>query len=147
MNGDRHMYFVDKELLIERLDYIEKLSHEVESQDGFALERVCHMLIEVTVDVGNMIIDGFILRDPGSYSDVMDIMALEGVMSEENKNKIVETFEWRQKLQREYTNIDHQSLKEDFTKAKDLYAQFKQEVYRFFENENQSITAFKADKN
>lgn len=141
------MYFVDKELLIKRLDYIEELSHEVEAQNGYALERVCHMLIEVTVDVGNMIIDGFILRDPGSYSDVMDIMALEGVMSEENKNKIVETFEWRQKLQREYTNIDHQSLKEDFIKVRNLYAQFKKDVYDFFENENQSITAFKSDKN
>lgn len=147
MNGDRHMYFVDRELLIERLDYIEKLSHELETLEGYALERVCHMLIEVTVDVGNMIIDGFILRDPGSYSDVMDIMALEGVMSEENKNKIVETFEWRQKLQREYTNVNHESLKRDFIKAKHIYAQFKQDVYDFFENENQSITAFKADKN
>lgn len=141
------MYFVDKQLLIERLDYIEKLSHDVADESGYGLERVCHMLIEVTVDVGNMIIDGFILRDPGSYSDVMDIMAIEGVMSEENKDKIVESFEWRLKLQREYTTINHAQLKEDFIKVKDIYAQFKQDVYNFFENENQTITAFKADKN
>lgn len=141
------MYFVDKALLIERLDYIVNLTVEVEHQNGYGLERICHMLIEVTVDVGNMIIDGFILRDPGSYSDVMDIMALEGVMNESDKNKIVSTFHWRQKLQREYTDINHDKLKQDFLEAKDIYAQFKDNVYDFFENENQSITAFKAENN
>ena len=32
------------------------------------------MLIESSVDIGNMIIDGFILRDPGNYKDVIDIL-------------------------------------------------------------------------
>lgn len=136
------MYFVDKQLLIERLEYIEKLSRELPEVNGYALERVCHMLIEATVDVGNMIIDGFILRDPGSYSDVMDIMALEGVMPEEKRDKIVETFKWRNVLLRDYTSINHNELKEDFTVALDTYAGFKEDVYQFFENENQSITAF-----
>ena len=30
-------------------------------------ERIGQMLIESSVDIGNMIIDGFILRDPGNY--------------------------------------------------------------------------------
>lgn len=136
------MYFVDKELLIERLDYIKQLSRELPELNGYALERVCHMLIEATVDVGNMIIDGFILRDPGSYSDVMDIMALEGVISNEKRDVIVGTFNWRSALLREYTSINHKTLKEDFKLALNSYAGFKEDVYQFFENENQSITAF-----
>ena len=36
------------------------------------------MLIESSVDIGNMIIDAFILRDPGNYKDVIDILELEG---------------------------------------------------------------------
>lgn len=136
------MYFVDKQLLIERLDYIEHLSHQLPEVNGYALERVCHMLIEATVDVGNMIIDGFILRDPGSYSDVMDIMALEGVISDEQRDIIVRTFKWRNTLLREYTSIDHNTLKEDFADALATYEKFKIDVYNFFETENQSITAF-----
>ena len=136
------MYFVDKQLLIERLDYIEHLSRELPDVNGYALERVCHMLIEATVDVGNMIIDGFILRDPGSYSDVMDIMATEKVISDEKRDIIVKTFEWRNTLLREYTSIDHKALKEDFKDALDTYAKFKVDVYQFFETENQAITAY-----
>lgn len=136
------MYFVDKNKLIERLDYITKLSEDIKGAEGYALERISHMLIESTVDVGNMIIDAFILRDPGSYSDVMDIMALEGVITDDTRDEFLQTFQWRTILQREYTEIDHDQLKMDFLKHLSAYATFKSDVEQFFENENQSITAF-----
>lgn len=35
------------------------------------------------LDVGNAVIDGFIMRDPGSYEDIIDILQDEKVISEE----------------------------------------------------------------
>lgn len=139
------MYFVDRNLLDERVDYIEKLTMELEDAEGFALERICHMLIESTVDVGNMIIDGFILRDPGSYLDVIEILKTEGAIPEADQNDFKVTFGWRNKLVREYTDLDHGSMKADFKKHLDAYRQYKSRIYAFVENDGQAVTAFKGE--
>lgn len=141
------MYFVDKEILIDRLNYVEDLSHQLNKTSGFELERVAHMLIEATVDVGNMIIDGFILRDPGSYQDVIDILENEGAISAEDKAHFSETFKWRKILTRDYTNIDRAAMKQDFITHISAYKNFKESIFDFFEKEGQAITAFKGDRN
>ncbi|PIB45003.1 hypothetical protein AOA59_08845, partial [Pseudomonas sp. 2822-15] len=75
------MYFVDRELIEDRLNVLEKQlklfsAHESweKELDQLALERIAHMTIEIIIDVGNQMIDGFIMRDPGSYDDVIDIL-------------------------------------------------------------------------
>ena len=141
------MYFVDKDILNERLLYVEELTETFEKVEGLALERTCHMLIEAAVDVGNMIIDAFILRDPGSYQDVMDIMENEGVIPEEDNERFRATFEWRSELTRNYTRLNHDQMKQDFASNLSAYSDFKQNVLNFFENEGQAVTAFKGDDN
>lgn len=140
------MYFVDKDILLERLDYIEGLTADFDKAEGLALERTCQMLIEAVVDVGNMIIDGFILRDPGSYQDVMDIMGNEGVIPSDDNRHFSETFTWRSELTRNYTKLDHEAMKKDFQAHLAAYRDFKGNVFAFFENEGQTITAFKGDQ-
>lgn len=140
------MYFVDKEVLLERLEYIDQLTAGYEGMEGLALERSSQMLIEAVVDVGNMIIDGFILRDPGSYQDVMDIMETEGVIPAADNTKFKETFKWRVELTRNYTRLDHGQMKGDFEENLSAYRDFRKNVYAFFENEGQAITAFKGDQ-
>ena len=34
------------------------------------------------MDVGNLMIDGFIMRDPGSYEDIIDILIDEKVITQ-----------------------------------------------------------------
>ncbi|MCC4722523.1 DUF86 domain-containing protein [Salinicoccus sp. RF5] len=140
------MYFVDKDILLERLDYIEGLTAGFDRAEGLALERTCHMLIEAVVDVGNMIIDAFILRDPGSYQDVMDIMENEGVIPSDDNRHFSETFTWRSELTRNYTKLDHEAMKKEFQAHLAAYKDFKGNVFAFFENEGQTITAFKGDQ-
>ncbi|MCG1010103.1 DUF86 domain-containing protein [Salinicoccus sp. ID82-1] len=140
------MYFVDKDLLIERLDYIERLTGTFEEREDLALERSCHMLIEAVVDVGNMIIDAFILRDPGSYQDVMDIMENEGVIPSEDNRRFQKTFRWRSELTRNYTRLDHEEMKADFKEHLSAYRNYRKNVFDFFENEGQAITAFRGDQ-
>ena len=38
-------------------------------------------VIESIIDVGNTMIDGFIMRDPGGYEDIIDIMEDEKVIT------------------------------------------------------------------
>src|SRR5699024_12822787 len=89
------------------------------------------MLIESVVDVGNVIIDGFILRDPGSYQDVMDIMETEGVIPREDDERFKTTFKWRVELTRNYTSIDRAGRKRGFKENLSAYRDFRKNVYAY----------------
>ncbi|WP_414051119.1 DUF86 domain-containing protein [Macrococcus animalis] len=142
------MYFVDRDELEEKLVYIDKLSNEVTFAEGFALERICHMLIEAVVDVGNMIIDGFVMRDPGSYQDVIDILEMEKVISPQAKIEISNTLPTRQWFVRKYTEINHAEVKQIFIENIKAYQTFKADVDTFIENELGPVSAFgKGSKN
>lgn len=142
------MYFVDRDELEEKLVYIDKLSKEVVNSRGFALERVCHMLIEAVVDVGNMIIDGFVMRDPGSYQDVIDILEMEKVISSLSKDEISKTLPTRQWFVRNYTDINHAEVKRIFMENINAYQKFKNDVDTFIANELGPVSAFgKGSKN
>lgn len=142
------MYFVDRDELEEKLVYIDKLSKEVVNSEGFALERVCHMLIEAVVDVGNMIIDGFVMRDPGSYQDVIDILEMEKVISSLSKDEISKTLPIRQWFVRNYTDINHAEVKRIFMENINAYQKFKNDVDTFIANELGPVSAFgKGSKN
>ncbi|KAA1042535.1 DUF86 domain-containing protein [Macrococcus equipercicus] len=136
------MYFVDREELQHKLDYIEQLTQSFSREEGYGLERVCHMLIESVVDVGNMIIDGFIMRDPGSYQDVIDILEMENVISSTEAAAISATLPLRQWMVRDYTAIDHQSLKQQFADHLSAYESFKPAVSSFIDKELGPVSAF-----
>lgn len=139
------MYFVDKKLLNKRLDYIEGLAETIDTDNNLALERACHMLIEATVDVGNMIIDAFILRDPGNYQDVIDILAQEKVIGPEDAEKFKNTLIWRKELTRNYQSVDHTAMRAEFKENISAYKDFKKSIEYFYKNDPQAVTAFSGD--
>ncbi|PKE40136.1 DUF86 domain-containing protein [Macrococcoides caseolyticum] len=136
------MYFVDREELTFKLAYINQLSQVLEESKGYALERIAHMLIESVVDVGNMIIDGFIMRDPGSYKDVLDILEMEQVIPVQDAQMMRNTLYLRQWFVRDYINIDHNEVKRVFMENIASYKQFKANVDAFIENELGPVSAF-----
>jgi len=82
------MYFVDRKKMEERLGCMEQMLAYYKTRDSWdepferlALERIAHVIIEAILDVGNAMIDGFIMRDPGSYNDIIDILADEQVIA------------------------------------------------------------------
>ena len=85
------MYFVDRNQISESLNHMEVLLELYGNENGWqqdiihslALERIANVLIESIIDVGNSMIDGFIMRDPGSYEDIIDIMEDERVITSE----------------------------------------------------------------
>ncbi|MGV3243507.1 DUF86 domain-containing protein [Staphylococcus sp. 11261D007BR] len=138
------MYFVNKDQLSKKLTYLQQLTEDYArvKENHYAFERVAQMLIESSVDIGNMIIDAFILRDPGNYKDVIDILALEGAISEETQHKVNETVEVRRQFVHLYDTLDSEALKPLFDQAIPFYKQFVQEVVQFLETENVPVTAF-----
>ncbi|MDJ1156627.1 DUF86 domain-containing protein [Macrococcus caseolyticus] len=136
------MYFVDREELTLKLAYINQLSQVLEESEGYALERIAHMLIESVVDVGNMIIDGFIMRDPGSYKDVLDILEMEQVIPAQDAQMMRNTLYLRQWFVRDYINIDYNEVKRVFMENIASYKQFKANVDAFIENELGPVSAF-----
>ena len=86
------MYFVDKDKLTQKITYLQKLTEDYNDnkRNLYAFERIGQMLIESSVDIGNMIIDGFILRDPGNYKDVIDILELKMLFQKKHNHISIE---------------------------------------------------------
>ncbi|GAB0231187.1 DUF86 domain-containing protein [Staphylococcus pseudintermedius] len=138
------MYFVDKTQLETKLKYLKQLTEDYETvkSNHYAFERVAQMLIESSVDIGNMIIDAFILRDPGNYKDVIDILELEGAISKETQHALHETIDVRRQFVHYCDTLDIAQLIPLFDQTVPFYEQFIEEVLQFLENENVPVTAF-----
>ncbi|MCE5092452.1 DUF86 domain-containing protein [Staphylococcus chromogenes] len=143
------MYFVNKEKLSRKLTYLKQLTEDYESvkNNHYAFERVAQMLIESSVDIGNMIIDAFILRGPGNYKDVIDILELEGAISKETKLHLHKTIEVRKQFVHLYDELNMAEVQPLFDEALPYYRQFIEEVVYFLENENVPVTAFGKGEN
>ncbi|MEK4875806.1 DUF86 domain-containing protein [Bacillus sp. FSL W8-0102] len=144
------MYFVDRNKVEDRLTYLEVRLSLLETQTDWktgiekaALERVAHSIIEAVIDTGNDIIDGFIMRDPGSYDDIVDILLDEKVITEELAASLKEIISLRKMLVQEYTTIDHQKVDQVFKKNLELLKQFPIKVRSYLNNELGPVSAFK----
>ncbi|MFP5162859.1 DUF86 domain-containing protein [Staphylococcus equorum] len=138
------MYFVNKEKLNTKLNYLQQLITDYpQSKDNhYAFERIAQMFIESAVDIGNMVIDGFILRDPGNYKDVIDILELEKVISKDTQVHINKTVDVRKQFVHYYDELDTASLIPLFDETVHYYQQFIEEVIRFLKSEDVPVTAF-----
>nr|WP_202109940.1 MULTISPECIES: DUF86 domain-containing protein [Bacillus amyloliquefaciens group] len=108
-----------------------------------ALERISHLMIECILDVGNDMIDGFIMRDPGSYDDIMDILTDEKVVAEDEGNKLKQLISSRKQLVQEYQHADHQELLTLITLNRDVLKAFPARVRTYLETELGPVSAFK----
>ncbi|MFC2947160.1 DUF86 domain-containing protein [Virgibacillus sediminis] len=142
------MYFVDRGRIEEILTYMEGVLGELKkgsftsSYEKYALERMVHVLIESTLDVGNMMIDGFIMRDPGSYEDIIDILIDEKVLPSEEEENYKEVIRLRKTLVNEYTAVDHYSLYESVHKNWGSLQNFSARIRKYMDNELGVANAF-----
>ncbi|SDM75354.1 DUF86 domain-containing protein [Bacillus sp. OK048] len=143
------MYFVDREKLELTLVFLEKQIQLFSSQERWstplekaALERVTHLVIESLLDVGNAIIDGFIMRDPGSYDDIIDILIDEKVITAESGKSLKILIQNRKVLVQLYTDIDHIELQKQFVDNMNVLALFPKNVRDYIKNELGPVSAF-----
>lgn len=144
------MYFVDRERIEKTLQFYEEQFLLFEKQPSWttilekkALERISQLIIEAILDVGNSMIDGFIMRDPGSYEDIIDILEDEKVINSKQANDYKVLIRLRKSLVQEYIDINHEEL-ESIVKANiDSVKSFPQSVRNYLENELGPVSAFK----
>lgn len=90
---------------------------------GVAVERTLHIAVEILVDMSNILIDALIMRDPGSYQDIIDIMLDESVLSEETANNMKSAVEIRTQLVHRYLDTFPLSM---IDQARELYPWFQE---------------------
>lgn len=135
------MYFIDRSKIEQTLIYMEKILQELgksaytSTLEKLSLERMAHMLIESTVDVGNMMIDGFIMRDPGSYEDIIDILVDEKVIPPADEDHYKSVIRLRSSLVKDYLTIDHEKLKVTMLNNKAILEKFSTHVRKYLDNE------------
>ncbi|EIT87177.1 hypothetical protein A374_02949 [Fictibacillus macauensis ZFHKF-1] len=143
------MYFVDRTKIEQTLVHMENLLKAVESLkectstiEQLALERATHIVIESMMDVGNAIIDGFIMRDPGSYEDILDIFWDEKVLTESEAASLKQVVSLRKMLVQQFIDVDHAHLQEVLTKQASALSTFSSSVRRYLEKELGPVSAF-----
>lgn len=145
------MYFVDQKKIEEILSYMDQILEELASQsynsfsEKLTLERVVHVLIESIIDVGNLMIDGFIMRDPGSYEDIIDILVDEKVIPKDDENNYKSIVGLRKKLVKDYWAIDHSELSKVVKENRKTLDRFSKHIHTYLKNELGVANAFMPD--
>lgn len=100
-----------------------------------AMERALHLSIEAVIDTGNALIDGFIMRDPGSYADIVEILRDETVVSDEQAGVLASVVEFRRFLVNEYTKVPQEAMIALVGKGLPVLRQFEPAVRSYLEKE------------
>jgi uncharacterized protein YutE (UPF0331/DUF86 family) len=144
------MYFVDRNKIEHTLGFFERQLALFHSQtdwksdiEGLALERIGHLLIECILDTGNDMIDGFIMRDPGSYDDIMDILVDEKVVTEEEGAQLKQLIAYRKTLVQQYQLADSAELYKLITAHLAVLQAFPKRIRIYLETELGPVSAFK----
>ncbi|WP_025028432.1 DUF86 domain-containing protein [Caldalkalibacillus mannanilyticus] len=144
------MYFVDRKKLEQRLTYIEGLLTYLASQEQLpedvgarlALERAAHMSIEAILDVGNQMIDGFIMRDPGSYEDIIDILTDEQVVDQQVGLGLVKWIQLRKSLVTEYEQVQAEVIWSHYQEVRSAMESFPTCVRLYLNEQLGPVSAF-----
>lgn len=142
------MYFVNRSKIEEILNYIDEILQELETNsyesfmEKLALERMSQVFIESVLDVGNMMIDGFIMRDPGSYDDIIDILIDEKVLPEEEESSYKEIIKLRKVIVNDYISINHSELIATMNAKKNIIKEFSSHIRTYLNSELGVANAF-----
>lgn len=148
--GASLVYFVDRAKITQTLDYLDNLLAILEVESNWlqsdvtklALERIGHNVMEAMMDVGNLMIDGFIMRDPGSYEDIIDILVDEKVITSEMDAPLKEVVGLRKMLVREFIRVNHEEVVRVLTMNLAHLKQFSPKVGAYLVNELGPVSAF-----
>ena len=144
------MYFIDRNQIENALAHMEKLltlyNEEKEwTTDlihSLAVARLSHVVIESIIDVGNSMIDGFIMRDPGGYDDIIDIMEDEKVITSEMSDPLKLVIGLRRMIVRDFTNVNTETIVEVLNQSMEALLVFPTNVRHYLEHELGPVSAF-----
>lgn len=131
------MYNVNRKQIDRRLSYIAIVTNTADllvpsdiAADPikrFAAERAIHLAAECVTDIGNYMIDGFVMRDASSYEDIVHILHGEQVFTDDLFLFLKSLVRMRKPLVQEYDQLD-------VTEISHLVSQLPFELPRFAES-------------
>ena len=145
------MYFVDREAIEDKLHYLAKQIELFESKGSFdsseydqlILERLTQTMVDTVLDVGNAMIDGFIMRDPGSYEDIIDILVDEQVISTDMEKPFKAMLPFRKMIVQSYTQTKHEEVEAAVRENLAAFKVYPAKITAYLEKELGVVTAFK----
>jgi len=147
--SEDRMYFVDRDKIEETLLYMEQKVQYIQKQNDLSTEmgklsyeRCAHVIIESILDCGNAMIDGFIMRDPGSYEDIIDIFVDEKVITKEMEAPLKDVVALRKMIVREFTEVDIAEINTVLQDTLEELREFPHKVRYYLENELGPVSAF-----
>lgn len=102
---------------------------DVRSQ--LAAERALHIALESVTDVGNLLIDALIMRDPSSYEDIIRILGEEEVIPTTFMEHFLEVVRFRRVLVHEYRKLQAADVYHIMREHVGDFEQFRDHVYRY----------------
>jgi uncharacterized protein YutE (UPF0331/DUF86 family) len=144
------MYFVDRQKIEQILRYLEQQLSRFEDTAVWdhelakpALERIIQTSLDAVLDVGNAMIDGFIMRDPGSFEDIIDILLDENVIDKSIAAQFKQVLPLRKMLVQDYISIPHGELLHTFTENIEAFKAYPNLIREYLTNELGPVSAFK----
>lgn len=113
------------------LDRIDDLTDEIAL---FAASRAVHIAMECVIDVGSVMIDGFIMRDPGGYEDIIDILEDERVIPVAGARRLKDWVALRDRCLRHYAEVTPDEMEAVMAEI-ELFRSFISWVQQFLEQE------------
>jgi uncharacterized protein YutE (UPF0331/DUF86 family) len=144
------MYFVDREKIEKTLQFLQENIEIIESQKAWttviekkAIERIGQTIIESILDVGNSMIDGFIMRDPGSFEDIIDILEDEKVVTVNDAVSLRKVIKLRKNVVLEYLSVEHDLLIETLMNELETIKAYAPAINQYLANELGPVSAFR----
>jgi uncharacterized protein YutE (UPF0331/DUF86 family) len=136
------LYEVDVARIERQLSYLETCVSVIErvrlQQAGrverFAVERALHVAVECVIEVGSVLIDGFMMREPGGYLDIIAILEDEKVIPVAIAVPIKAQVRLRERLVRAYDRVTKEELA-PWVEGVNVYRTFIQHVRRYLQRE------------
>lgn len=119
------------------INVLEEVGIPTTKVEQFAVMRSFHIGVECVIDIGNTIIDGFIMRDPGGYADIIDILEDERVIPTILANKLKDFVKLREQLVRYYDQLDESELTR-YIEETAVFREFQEHVEAFIKKEKAS---------
>ncbi|MBX6353361.1 MAG: DUF86 domain-containing protein [Thermoflavifilum sp.] len=97
----------------------------------WAAERALHVAIECVTDAASDMIDALVMRDPGSYADIVRVLMEEGVVSADWFHAFEPALTYRDKLVRRYRELTAAETEEAVRRCAPLLRPYCDAVRRY----------------
>lgn len=124
--------------LDERVQWMLRLSSRQDAWEQdltwrLAAERALHTSVEYTTDIGSLIIDALVMRDPGGYADILKILVEERVLESQWFEQFEPIISLRARFIRDHANVRPKEVRDAICTYATLFPPFAAAVADYLE--------------